>query len=423
MNRITRIAAYALFVGTALPVSASAQGVTVEELVATALERSPEMQVVRTEAGVAGGQVMQAALRPNPTLLSNHEHEPGGMMITGVDVEWPLDLFRRPARVTTAQRMADVTSLSIRDRERLLASVVREQAGRVLAARRTLELINEALTTTRRMRDLLDRRVTEGGSTKLDANLAAVEALRLEADAALATGDLEAATIELKAVVGLEPDAPLVVSDSLEGLMASPMVPRMTTVAAIEARPDLREAIARIGLADARAGEARQDARSEISVVGGWTRNRWMFPQFGLDHNGAHVPIQNTFQTYVVGARVTLPFSNRNQGLLASARAERQGADALFAARQRAARAEIDAAIAREREARRAVDIYSTTVRELAQQNVDVMLEAYDLGRFPLSDVLAEQRRYLEIESAYTTVLSRAYDARTAVARAFGETQ
>ena len=120
---------------------------------------------------------------------------------------------------------------------------------------------------------------------------------------------------------------------------------------------------------------------------------------------------------------MTLPFSNRNQGLLASARAERQGADALFAARQRAARAEIDAAIAREREARRAVDIYSTTVRELARQNVDVMLEAYDLGRFPLSDVLAEQRRYLEIESAYTTVLSRAYDARTAVARAFGETQ
>ncbi len=196
---------------------------------------------------------MQAALRPNPTLSSSHEHEPGGMMITGVDVEWPLDLFRRPARVTAAQRMADVTSLSIRDRERLLASLVREQAGRVLAARRTLELINEALTTTRRMRDLLDRRVTEGGSTKLDANLAAVEALRLEADAALATGDLEAATIELKAVVGLEPDAPLVLSDSLEGLMASPMVPRMTPVAAIEARPDLREAIARIGLADARA--------------------------------------------------------------------------------------------------------------------------------------------------------------------------
>ena len=28
------------------------------------------------------------------------------------------------------------------------------------------------------------------------------------------------------------------------------------------------------------------------------------------------------------------------------------------------------------------------------------MLEAYDLGRFPLSDLLAQQRRYLEVEAA-----------------------
>lgn len=402
--------------------AAHAQGVTIEQLVALALQQAPELQVARTEVGVASGQVTQAALRPNPMFSSAHEHEPGGMMITGADVEWPLDLFRRPARVAVAQRMADVTSLSIRDRERLVASAVREQAGRVLAARRNLELTNEALTAARRTRDLLDRRVTEGGSTKLDANLAAVEAMRLEADAALAAGELEGATIELKALVGLAPDAPLALSESLESLAAAPAVPRLTATAAIEARPDLREAIARIQLADARAEQVRRDARYEVSVLGGWTRNHWVFPQLGLNERGMTVPIQNTFHTYVVGAKVTLPFSNRNQGTLASVEAERSGAELLFAARQRAARAEIDAAVAREREARRAVDIYSTTVRELARQNVDVMLEAYDLGRFPLSDVLTEQRRYLEVEDAYTAVLLRAYEARAAVARAFGET-
>ena len=401
--------------------AASAQEVTIEQLVAIALERAPELQTARTEAGVASGQMMQAGLRPNPMFATRHEHEPGGMAITEVEVEWPLDLFRKPSRVAVARSQVDITSLSIRDRERLLASAVREQAGLLLAARRTLELTNEALTTTRRMRDLLDRRVTEGGSTKLDANLAAVEALRLEADAALATGELDAAMIELKALAGLEPDSPLMLTDSLEKLVASPMVPRMTPVAAIEARPDLREAIARIGLADARAEEAARQARADVSVVGGYARNYFMFPQMGLDHRGAPVPIQNSFHTFTVGARVTLPLSNRNQGTMASARAERQGAEALFAARQRAARAEIDSALAREREAQRAVELYSTSVRELARQNVDVMLEAYDLGRFPLSDVLAEQRRYLDVESAYTSVLARAYTVRAAVARAFGE--
>ncbi len=424
MRRVKNCFSVALCLGglSALAPAAHAQGVTIEQLVALALEQSPELKVARTEIGVTNGQVTQAALRPNPLFSSFHEHEPGGMMITAADVEWPLDLFRRPARVAVAQRVADVTSLSIRDRERLLASAVREQVGRVLAARRNLELTNEALTAARRMRDLLDRRVTEGGSTKLDANVAAVEAMRLEADAALAAGELEGTTIELRALVGLAADAPLALSESLESLAAVPTVPRLTATAAIEARPDLREAIARIQLADARIEQTARDARSEVSLLGGWTRSHWTFPQFGLDHSGAHVPIQNTFNSYLVGAKVTLPFSNRNQGALASVQAERSGAELLFAARQRAARAEIDAAVAREREARRAVEIYSTTVRELARQNVDVMLEAYDLGRFPLSDVLTEQRRYLEVEGAYTDVLLRAYEARAAVARAFGET-
>jgi cobalt-zinc-cadmium efflux system outer membrane protein len=404
-----------------LAASADAQDVTVEQLVALALERSPELQASRTEIAVAGGQVTQAALRPNPLFSTTHEHEPGGMMITGAQVEWPLDLFRRPARVAVARSVADAASLTVRDRERLLASAVREQAGRVLAARRTVDVTTEALMSARRMRELLDRRVTEGGSTKLDANLAGVEALRLEADAAIAAGELEGATIELKALVGLEPDAPLMLRDSLEGLVAAAAIPRLTPTAALEARSDLREAIARIAVADARIEDLRRTARYDVSVVGGWARNHWVFPQLGLTERGTTTAIQNTFHTYTVGATVTLPFANRNQGALASAEAERQGADALFTARQRAARAEIDAALAREREARRAVDIYGTTVRDLARQNVDVMLEAYDLGRFPLSDVLAEQRRYLAVEAGYTEVLSRAYQAQAAVARAFGE--
>jgi cobalt-zinc-cadmium efflux system outer membrane protein len=421
MTRMIRVAMYALVAGLALPPGAHAQEVTVEQVVAMALERAPELQAARTEVAVAAGQVVQAALRPNPEAAFGHEQGPGGMKTTTLGVEWPLDLFRRPARVAAAQSAADITSLSIRDRERLLASVVREQAGRLLAARRTLDVTNEALTAARRMRELLDRRVTEGGSPKIDANLATVEELRLEADAALATGEVEAATIELKAMVGLPPEAPLVLRDSLEAMVASPAVPRLTATAAMEALPDLREAIARIGLAEASAEEARREGRPDMMLVAGYGRAQFGFPQLGLDRRGTAVPIQDIFHSVTVGARVTLPFSNRNQGALAVAQAERGRAEALFSAQQRAARAEIDAAGAREREARRAVELYATTVRELARQNVEVMLEGYDLGRFPLVDVLTEQRRYLEIEAGYTTVLTRAYQARAAVARAFGE--
>jgi outer membrane protein TolC len=93
----------------------------------------------------------------------------------------------------------------------------------------------------------------------------------------------------------------------------------------------------------------------------------------------------------------------------------------MLAARQLNARADLDAAILRDREARRAVEMYATAVRGLARQNVEVELEAYDLGRIPLQDLLAEQRRYLDVEAAYTAMLSRAYQAQVALRRARGE--
>jgi cobalt-zinc-cadmium efflux system outer membrane protein len=166
---------------------------------------------------------------------------------------------------------------------------------------------------------------------------------------------------------------------------------------------------------------ARRDAGPQVTIVGGYTRNAFGFPQLGLASNGAPARIHGIFHSVALGARVTLPLRNRNQGALAAAAAERGGAQALFDARQLAAGAEVDAAAARNREARRAVELYAGDIRALARQNVDVMLEAYDLGRFPLSDVLAEQRRYLDVEAGYTAVLGRAYAARAELSRAFGE--
>ena len=418
MTRMTFVAVAVLL--TFAPAS-FAQEMTVEELVAIALELSPDLQAARAQIAAATGRVTEAGLRPNPMIAGSHEQGTMDMKTTTVGVEWPLALYRRPARVAVARSEAEIVSLSVRDRERLLASAVREQAGRLLAARRTLDIASEALDTARRLRDLLDRRVIEGGSTKLDANLAAVEALRLEADVALATGDLQAATIELHALAGLPADTPLMLRDTLEGLAADPVLPRLTPAAAMEARADVREAIAQIRVADARIDAARREARTDLTLAAGYTRAQQGFDLFAFDHHGNRAPIHGIFHTVMVGARLTMPWFDRNQGTIAAAQAERAGAETLVTARQRAARAEIDASLARERETRRAVALYAGEVRTLAQQNVEVMLEGYDLGRFPLSDVLTEQRRYLDVEAGYTEVLTRAYEARAAVARAFGE--
>jgi outer membrane protein TolC len=62
-------------------------------------------------------------------------------------------------------------------------------------------------------------------------------------------------------------------------------------------------------------------------------------------------------------------------------------------------------------------------VRTLARQNLDVVRQTFELGRATVFDVLAEQRRFLEIEQAYTTALREAWDAHAALKLAMGDTK
>jgi cobalt-zinc-cadmium efflux system outer membrane protein len=281
------------------------------------------------------------------------------------------------------------------------------------------------------MRELLDSRVTEGEIPKLDANIAAVEAGRIEAELTMAQAEADAAAIELRALAGLRANEPLTLRESLEALVrvdpasaAAALPPSQAPPAtSIAARPDIREATARVALADAKIEQARREGRADLSLVANYGREGYGFDQRGFDSAGRLVPVAGNFHSVEIGASLMLPFRNRNQGAVAAAEAERSGEQEVLAARQLAAQAEIDAAVVRDREAQRAVDIYATSLRDLARQNVDVQLEAYDLGRTPLSDLLAEQRRYLDVEAAYTSILARAYDARVALRRARGESR
>ena len=190
----------------------------------------------------------------------------------------------------------------------------------------------------------------------------------------------------------------------------------------LDQRADVREASARVALVDARLTEARRNARVDVSLQGGYSHARLGFPVSGFDAHGALVPVEGHINTVLIGATASLPFWNRNQGTLDALTAERAGANETLNARQLQARAEIDAATLQDREAQKAIEQYAA-IRDVARQNVEVLLEAYDLGRATLADLLTEQRRYLEVETGYTEVLGRAYDARVALRLARGETR
>jgi cobalt-zinc-cadmium efflux system outer membrane protein len=144
------------------------------------------------------------------------------------------------------------------------------------------------------------------------------------------------------------------------------------------------------------------------------------FPQRGFTPGGGLERVRGLFHYVSAGAMISVPVLNRNQGEIAAARAERTGAEAAHEAARLAADTELAAARARDEHARQAVNAYAGGAQTLARQNLTVVGQSYELGRVTVFDVLAEQRRYLEVERAYTEALRAAYEARTALNRALG---
>jgi cobalt-zinc-cadmium efflux system outer membrane protein len=395
-------------------------GLTLSQAIDEALRQEPGIREARAGIEAARGERRQAASRPNPSVSAERREEIGGTdNQTMIGLELPLDLFRRGARIAVADRTVAVMERSIEDRERRLSADVRERVGVVVAAVRRLEVLDRLVEASRRTLELLGARVREGAAPPLDRDVASVELQRLRASRELAIGQADAAVAELKPLLGLSSQSPVTLRDSLEAIVTAD-APAPAVMPDGERRQDVLEAEAQLAAADARIAQARQEAKPDVGVFASYMRMDSGFPQTGFGPEGGLEPIRGIFHNVAGGVRVVLPIFNRNQGLLAAARARREGAERALDARRLAAASDVAAAQARDAAARRALALYSTDARTLARQNLDVVRETYQLGRATLFDVLNEQRRYLEFENGYTDALAEAFASRTALQRATG---
>ena len=402
----------------------AANGLSLDQAIAQALAQEPSIRAARTTIDVARGMREQAGLRRNLSTSAEFRGEPSGsdnQMMIGV--EWPLDLFRKAGRVAVAEREVAAVELSVADRERLLAADVRARFGDALVAMRDLAVLDEIIEVSRRQHELLRSRVDEGASPPIERDLVAVEVRRLTADRTLQLGAVERAMFELKRVLGASLDATIRLRDTLEDLVRRESSAAPAPPDAGERRADVREAAARVAVAEARIDRAARDGRFDVSIFGGYMRMDAGFPQFGVSPAGTPERVHGLFHYVTGGATVTLPLLNRNQGEVAAARAERAGAVALQEAATLSAKTEIAAARAMDQRAREAVLLFAGDGQTLARQNLSIVRQSYELGRTTIFEVVAEQKRYLDFERAYTETLRAAFEARTALSRALGETR
>jgi cobalt-zinc-cadmium efflux system outer membrane protein len=401
-------------------------GLSLDRAVAQALGEEPALQGARREVDVARGLRVQAGLRPNPTVSFSHQAEPAGMdKQTRLEVLWPLDLFRKAGRVEVADRQLDTARHVLADRERLLADDVRTKYGAVVIALRELSVLDGLFDTVSRQQALIAARVEEGAAPPLERDVLHVELQRLESERLLQAGMVERAMIELTRALGMPAGAPLKVNSTLEELVlrAAPPPGPAADVAIAGERPDVGAAQAHVEVAGAQVERARREGRVDVSLFGAYMRMDSGFPQRGVGAAGGLEPIRGLFHNVAAGASLTVPLFDRRQGEIAAATAERAAASARLEAARLTALAEIAAARTRDDHARRAVAVYTSGASSLARQNLAVVAETYALGRATVFDVLGEQRRYLEVERAFTRALGEAYQARQALRLAMGEMQ
>lgn len=391
------------------------RGLSLTQLVATALERSPTVLAARARIEAVRGERLQEGLRPNPSLMSDIREQIGGTdRQTMVGLSVPLDLFRRPGRTDVADRSIDVADTELRNTERLLAAAVRSKALHLTAAVRHLAVREQVAQNLAQFRDLVAARAESGAAPPLERDMADVDARRAAAEVLRQRAATEATLSELKALVGLQPSERLLLRDDLEQL-SSTTAPETTAE-----RADVQLADAQIRAATANLSLIRLNAKPDVTLNTSYMRMSSSFPLFGLDATGSPSPIHGVFHNFSIGAMVTLPFRDRRQGDIAAATARVTAAQRNAEATKLMANAEVAAARSRVQRLDEALGLYSGGLLDLASKNVEVMRGSYQLGRATLLDVLNETRRLLETETAYTDLLLETLQARIDLATAMG---
>jgi cobalt-zinc-cadmium efflux system outer membrane protein len=385
-------------------------GQTVEDLVTRALAQNGELLAGERLVAAARGGVTQARLKANPSLSFNEAQELAGgqnnFMIGGT---LPLELYhRRERRVEVAQRGVKMTEYDQAERERRLRAEVETKFGEVLAAARNLQVAEDLLELNRKAVELTQTRADQGAIPPLDANLLRVEVNRIDALRVDLDSKLGVAILELKSLVGMKPDEDLCLKGSLDAVLSDPDV---SIQRVLESRPDILSLRAAEQVASAKLHQAETEARPDASISANYQRMDSSFNVNGLNALGQPRPIQGIFHFLAVGVSISLPVRNKNQGAIETAVAQMDEAKRRREYAELVATREVSAALLVRDKAQEGLRIFRDGVRGQASQNLEVVRKTYELGRTQFLDVIAEQRRFIDIEMGYTEALNRYYQA------------
>ncbi len=415
-GRLQRLFASAFTVGLALllPVChAFAQDATVpaslslEEAVRLANERNPRLVGARAAAAVARADRLDASLRPNPALSVESANYPLFSAVrpsfsNNQELSFRIDqeletAGRRRLRSDAAQAGIDSAEARLSNARRLLEFDVRRAYLDVVLANADLDASTRSLAEIDQLITLNQARLQQGEVSGVEVRRLQVERLRFSDDTAGAELAVRRARSALLALLGYPNlSQRFDVSDALTPPSAGPSL-----------NSPLRDAASDVAALQARALEARQDVRAVRAAEGQaetLTRLQRALRTPNITAGGGYSRDFGT-NAVVFGVTVPLPLTNRNQGGMARAEAERQLAASERALVETQVRLEVQ-------QAADAVDIARARAAAIerdylpnARQTLDTVVASYRVGATNLIDLLDAQRAFRDTQRTYNRAL------------------
>ncbi len=394
-------------------------GLTAEKLAGEAFERSRDLMAARQNLAIARGRLIQAGLRPNPTVdferTSDYLTGRTGENNVAIGVSQVFELGgKRSKRVAVAQLEYDRAVAEVRGLERQIAAEIRNAYAQALAAARQLDTAEQLIALDQELFRVTEARLREGDVAPLDLNLVRVEIDRLRAQAVQYRADLEARLITLRTLAGLETSDSLTLAPAADRPPSLEMTLAAATEIAMRERADLQAA--RIGeeLGDARIRLAKSQRTPNLAASVRYSRSRSVFEETPI---GALSDIDKLLTASV---SIEIPLRNRYQGEIAAAAGEKEQARYRREFIEAVVKRDVALAFNRYNAAARALAIYGDQVLPRAEENLKTIRAAYNLGEMPVLDVVAEQRRLVENQTQYNAALRDYYTSLAELERALG---
>ena len=338
---------------------------------------NPALGGGRARVAEAEAAIVTAGARPNPTLSAT----PGipSPYLLGLDFAVPVETKRkRSIRVQEAQNLLETARLSAAETTWKTYVGVRATLSSHLIALQQLELSRQEEQLLSGRVNLLEMRLRVGEIPRPEVDSTRIALSNTKLALRAAEGQVSETKVALAAAIGVP-------SAGLDGAEFSwPGFDQLPTEELLSVDRIQREAVLnRLEVRQALANYAVAESALRLEIAK-------QYPDLQI---GPGYQYEEAHSFFTIGASLTLPIFNRNQGPIAEAEARRKGAANTFIATQARVIAESEAALARYRASLRQLaqaDQLLLQIQPQREQMIRRSLQVGEADQLTLSGVLLE---------------------------------